>query len=143
MLSAFCFAPAWGAPSPSAAAYVKRLRSLEGTPYSRMNCYAFVCLAHGQSVCTGMEMLADGCKGRLSLVGTFGSLAILSAEEGELQSGDVVVFWKGGHVAAYLGEHTWCDESTFGAQEFHLLDRADSKISYWYHGPMHVYRWAK
>ena len=121
------------------ALYIAHLIALTGTPYAKLNCYQFISVAHGGPVCTSAEMF-QGCGGRMRQIGgTYSDLVeVVTLHERELLPGDVICF-RGGHVAAYLGDGKIIDSGRDGVHERDLLSQFP--LDPWYHGPIHIMRW--
>ena len=126
--------------SKAVVVYIAHLIALIGTPYTKLNCTEFILTAHGETQECDSSQMFRGCQGRMIQVGLeHKDVVEMSLYENELQPGDVLCF-RGGHVAAYLGNGWIIDSARDAVGVRRLLDQFPYDA--WYHGPVRVRRWA-
>jgi hypothetical protein len=117
--------------------YVDRLVDLAGTPYSQLNCSAYICMAKHHASCSALSMYS-GCNGALDIVAEYADHSLI--DEKQLQPGDIADF-NGVHVAAYTGGGVWMDSDTAhgGVGPINLWMKPLSDP--WFSGHVRVLRW--
>lgn len=113
--------------------YISRLRSLQGSPYSQVNCSGLITKAKHHAQCSAREMW-DGCGGDLALVEEVSSYAAVNLSA--LQDGDVLDF-QGVHVAAVLDGALVDSIPERGVGRVEKVNRFDT----WYAGKVRILRW--
>ena len=117
--------------------YIDRLVDLAGTPYSQLNCSAYICNAKGHKPCSALAMYS-GCDGALEIVAEYADRSMI--DQTQLQPGDIADF-NGVHVAAYIGGGVWMDSDTThgGVGPINLWMKPLSDP--WFSGHVRILRW--
>lgn len=117
--------------------YVDRLVDLAGTPYSQLNCSAYICKARGHAPCSALAMYS-GCDGALTIVAEYRDHTLI--DEKQLEPGDIADF-DGVHVAAYIGGGVWMDSDVAhgGVGPINLWMKPLSDP--WFAGGVRILRW--
>jgi hypothetical protein len=117
--------------------YVDRLVDLAGTPYSKLNCSAYICKAKRHAPCSALA-LYSGCDGALVIVAEYATHSLI--DEKQLQAGDIADF-NGVHVTAYIGGGVWMDSDIahggVGPINLWMEPLADP----WFSGHVRILRW--
>jgi hypothetical protein len=117
--------------------YVDRLVDLANTPYSQLNCSAYICKAKRHAPCSALAMYS-GCAGALEIVGEYADHT--SIDENQLQPGDVADF-DGVHVAAYIGGGVWMDSDPAHGGVGHINLWMKPLDDPWFSGHVRILRW--
>ena len=134
---AVCFVVGLHIATPAPTTYVGRLRSLEATPYSTLNCSQYICAAKRHAICDAQGFW-NGCNGEAVVLKEYAS--IQQVRTSDLQPGDVLDF-NGSHVAAYVGNGQFMDSTP--ERGVGTVNPYSQQFDLWYSGPVRVVRWVK
>lgn len=122
--------------SATPADYLTSLRTLEGTPYYKLNCARYIEKAKRARHC-GAAGMFNGCDGQMEVIAQFATKDEI--DPSYLRAGDVLDF-NGVHVVAFVGDGFMdSDPEHDGVATIDL--RTKSRFDHWFQGPVRIVRW--